>query len=356
MLAFDEPTARSGQGKGCFQRHRRCGIEAVLVSSHLVATDLRKPAEVTASFRGELGELLLPLGFQMRAKGAKWVRKVDHGVHRVELGSSHHNHPGQVAAWISLFYEDKATRKSEPRWCAGGGLNVAAFSSGDKLPENIAEPAEARALLAVVASQLRFFDLLDDARSLLRAVSTGYVGGMLEPARILPYLRARLGAEAVRSYVAALLRGRPELLPAFVGVRQKPSTAGKDLLTDDHGTQLASHLVEADAWSDRALPFEAVASFRREARALRCFLGRLLRAWGEVPAAGSLRNADDKTVQDTYKAIEALQRPVVGNVEAATVVLQRVSGEARPPRRSAAVPHFFQYHAGHTTFADPATA
>jgi len=191
------------------------------------------PAEVSEAFRARLASALAPLGFEPRAKGAKLVRKRPRATHRIELSSSYRNRPGDVTCWVTLLYEDEATRAIAPQWVAGGGLGVAPFSRGDDLPSNVADPREAAALIAVVLDRLAFFDVMDDPAAVLTRVSAGYFAGLVDPVRIVPYLRTHLGAEAVRAYARALLGGRQELWPAFAA---EPPGSGAEDLFGDHGT------------------------------------------------------------------------------------------------------------------------
>jgi hypothetical protein len=314
--------------------------------------DRRRPAVVTTAFRDRLGHELAARGFVARAGGAAFIRTAAQGTHRVELSSSHHNVPGDVSCHVALLVLDPAIEALEPGWRAGGGLTTDAFA--DDLDPNIADLAQADALLAHVLRRLAFFDLLDDAPALLEAASRGYVPGACSPRIVVPHLRARLGAAAAGRYAEALLRGRPELWPSCLGAsaprqrRTRPSSA-----LPDHGTELAQ-LLARHAPDDAPSPPAGTASSTNLSQGnYRSFLGLMLRAWGEPEAAGHLRTFDDAAI----KRLQAEQERLAGAVfepGRARQVLSAVTGEQRAPRRDQPTPKFFQYAARHGPFVEPA--
>jgi len=314
------------------------------------ARDLRKPAEVTEAFRLRLASALVPLGFEVKAKGAKLVRKSKQATHRIELSSSHRNVPGDVTCWVAFFYEDKPTRAGNPQWVAGGGLGSGAFDDGQTMPCNIAQPEEAAALVERVLGRLEYFDLLDSPSEVLHVVCRGYVAGLIDPLLVVPFLRAHLGTEAVRAYAGALLQGRQELWPAFVGTREDARVEHSLPLLLDHGSQLAIALTGVEELEPSEAPFDVVPSAERAAKALRSHFGLQLRAWGETEAAGLLRRTSDTAVTRTYSEMKGLPDSSVDSQGAARLVLRLAIGEERTPRSSAPHPRFFQNYAGHTSF------
>lgn len=309
--------------------------------------DHRKPAEVTEEFRARLASVLLPLGFEVRARRATLVRKRGGATHRIELSSSHHNRPGDVTCWVTLRHEDRVVRAVSPGWVAGGGLGLAPFSNGDPLPKNVADSRDASALIALVLERLAFFDVMDDPQAVLGRVSVGYFPGLVDPILIVPYLRAHLGAGAVGAYASALLGGRPELWPAIAGHAAAPEQP--DVFAD-HGTQLAGALSAAEL-AALEVPSDVVRSTERQAKALRSHFGLQLRAWGEPEAAAFLRRCDDRAIVSTRESVQGLPDSSVTSLDAARLVLSLACGEDRAPRRSAPEPRFYQYYAGHAPFA-----
>ena len=316
--------------------------------------DLRRPAEVTASFRARLAEALAPEGFVAKGGGATLVRAVraargqdggGHGAraHRVELSSSHRNAPGYVVCRVALAYTDADVKRLDPTWRAGGQLAFGDF--GDlQVPDDIAAPGGADALVACVTAHLRFFAWLDDPKRVARDVGRRYMPGFYAPRRVVPYLAARLGPEAARTYAARLLAGRPELWPAFAA--RLEDEAG---VSPDQGTELSRALA---AWAPSGAP-ELVAPEGTagcgELRAanLRCFFGRLLRARGEPEAAARLRAVGDDAIRALGRASERPEQPLVEDDKLARLAVKVATGEDRAPRLARPKPLYFQYFTLH---------
>ncbi|HRG99929.1 MAG TPA: hypothetical protein PLR99_26975 [Polyangiaceae bacterium] len=321
--------------------------------------DLRRPAEVTASFRARLADALAPEGFVAKGGGATLVRNVraargqdggKHGAraHRVELSSSHRNAPGYVVCRVDLAYTDADVKRLDPTWRAGGQLAFGAF--GDlRIPEDIADPDSADALLACVTAHLRFFAWLDDPKRVARDVGRRYMPGFFAPRRVVPYLAARLGPEAARTYAARLLAGRPELWPAFraatLGVNDEPG------VSPDQGTELARALA---AWApggsdapELAAPEGTASCGDLRAANLRCFFGRLLRARGEPEAAARLRAVGDDAIRALGRASERPEQPLVEDDKLARLAVKVATGEDRAPRLARPRPLYFQYFTLH---------
>ncbi len=313
-----------------------------------MTVDLRRPADVTAEFRARLAAELGPAGFTARASGATLVRKAGRRTHRVELSSSPRNTPGYVVCRVALLYRDADVQKLAPGWCAGGSLSYGDFEEG--LPENLAEAASADAILARVRRGLDYFAWLDDAPRVARDVARRYMPGFFAPSVIVPYLVARLGADAAVSYGARLLRGRPELWPAFAAAIRGAHAEASNV-RPDHGTELGRALarhVSAEALATFATPPGTATSQDPRAANLRCFFGRLLRARGEAEAAARLRELDEPGIQALGKALERPEHPITEDDKFAAKVLLAATGESRPPRRARAKPQHFQYYALHS--------
>lgn len=294
--------------------------------------DRRRPAEVTASFRARLAERLEPLGFTTLM--AAFVRKSGKAVQRVELGSSHYNGPGDVACRIALALIDKTVA---PDWRTGGGLSYEPFA--DELDENIADSANADALIELVLARLSsFFALLDDPSKALLEVQRRYVQGFHEPRVIVPYLRARLGDDAVRSYARALLSARHELLPSWLGPLKRANHY-------DHGGELKKLVPDLVL----ELPKDTVAGHDPAAGHLRASFGLQLRAWGEPEAARRLRTLDDATLEQLHEAQEKLDARV-DSLPSVQLLLDAL-GERRAPARAAPEPRHWQYEVRHPPFA-----
>jgi hypothetical protein len=314
-----------------------------------VPIDTRKPAVVTESFRRRVAAATAPPGFAPRQRGTVLVRRRARGItHRITLGSSHYNTPGHVAAFVGLFWENPDVTALEPQWLAGGQLNSASF--GDEIATNVASHEEADALLAHIVERLAWFDLLDDPTRLLDQVRRRYVPGMVDPSRVVPYLRARSGAEAVRAYAVSLLEGRPELWPGFLGGEPLAAreTSAQGL---DEGSDLARMLARHAPEVFVPAPEDAVSSTDLRAANLRAFLGLQLRAWGELDAAAELRRFEDTPVLDLHQAQKALAASV-DSLESVQVVMDAVLGERRAPRRARPLPRFCQYRTRHPPWLD----
>jgi hypothetical protein len=146
-----------------------------------------------------------------------------------------------------------------------------------------------------------------------------------------------------------LLGGRPELWPAVAGREDSRDARQPNVLTD-HGTQIAGALSDAEL-AALEVPSDVVCSTERQAKALRSHFGLQLRAWGEPAAAALLRRCDDRAIVSTRESVQALADSSVTSSEAARLVLSLACGEDRAPRRSAPEPKFYQYYAGHASFA-----
>ena len=188
------------------------------------------PSLRTAAFRADVARALAPRGFKALAQDMTLRRAAARGVlESVQFSSSHRNGPSSALCWIALRLTDKAIERLSPHWFAGGELGTDAFA--EDISFDLAEPGRHEALLELVQRRLAFFDLLRDPAAVLDAVSRGPVPGLLEPSRVAPYLRARLDSGAVGQYAEALLAGRPELWPAFLGaVRAPPDHVNADRL------------------------------------------------------------------------------------------------------------------------------
>jgi hypothetical protein len=317
----------------------------LLATIESVPLDPRRPAEVTADFRARLSSELTPHGFVPRRLGATFVRRQKHTTHRIELASSHRNVPGDVTCWVRLLFEDRQVQKRADRWTAGGQLGLGAFP--DPPPSNIADPDEADALLARVLRTLDFFSLLEDAARAEVEVCRRYVPGLIEPGRVVPYLLAHCGEEAVSSYASALLQARPELWPAFVG--RMPASGKEVPLLLDHGTALARELAGYNVPIRETAPADTAEASDLRAAGLRSHFGLQLRAWGEPEAAALLRRVDDERVR-VLNTAQKERGPLVDDIAGAEVLLEEL-GEQRPPRRQAPSPRLFQYYALHPPFA-----
>lgn len=314
-------------------------------------TDMRRPAEVTASFRARLAEALAPEGFVPRASGATLVRAVpavrgEHGArsHRVELSSSHRNAPGYVVCRVALVYTDADVKRLDPTWRGGGALGFGDFG-GLQPPEDIADPTSADALFAHLTKSLRFFAWLDDPKRVARDVGRRYMPGFFAPRRIVPYLAARLGPAAAHDYAARLLAGRPELWPAFQaatrGANDEPG------VMPDQGTELGRALAAWAPDADLSAPKGTVACADLRAANLRCFFGRLLRARGEPEAAARLRGVADDAIRTLGRASERPDQPLVDDDKIARLAVKVATGVDRAPRLARPKPRYFQYFTLH---------
>lgn len=305
------------------------------------------PSVRTAAFRDEVARALAARGFVALARNMTLRRSPSRGVvESVRFSASHRNGPHSAVCWIALHVTDKAIARVCPDWQAGGTLGTEAF--GDETSFDLAEEGRARALEEFVVEQTAFFDLLQQPSAVLEAVSRGPLPGLLEPARIGPYLQVRLGPEAVARFAEAMLAGRPELWPAFLGVVQElmPSPSARRL---DHGSSLAiESLDRAPAGFARDLaaraPDGVVAATHPEAGHLRHHLGLQLRAWGEEDQTPRLARLDDATVRSVVERMRASGLPVDhrSHIE---LLLAHLPGAPRTPRREAPTPRYFQYTA-----------
>ncbi len=261
----------------------------------MTTDDTRRPLDVTAAFHARLTSELAGEGFLPRAKGARLVRKSGRRTHRIELSSSYRNAPGYVVCRVALVCKDADVQKLDPTWSAGGSLAYGDFEEG--IPQNIAEGSNDDTIVARIRARLGFFSWLDDASCVARDVGARYVPGFFAPARIVPYLVGRLGVAAAVDYAASLLRGRPELWPAFAAPAPGVAASG---VRPDHGTELARSLAEhvpRAALVSLVAPDRTAKSSDAKAANLRCFFGRLLRARGEPAAAAALRLVEEDVVR-----------------------------------------------------------
>jgi hypothetical protein len=302
------------------------------------------PAQRTAAFRADVAAALRPLGFRALAQDKRLKRPAGRGVvEEVAFGSSHRNGPNSAVCWVALIVKDSAIAAVSPRWQAGGNLDVEPFA--DLVSFDLVEPGQPERLLTLVLRRLSFFDLLRDAPSLLAAASRGPVPGLLHPSLVVPYLRVRLGVDAVRSFAEALLAGRPELWPGFLGgVALSPDAA--KMQRDDGaqlGVELARHGAPGDAQRLAAsAPPRVVVSTRRDAASLRSHMGLQLRAWGEAHLTPRLARLDDEAVLSVY-AEQGRHGALVDAPERLRVLLQALGASPAEPRLAAPSPRFFQY-------------
>jgi hypothetical protein len=312
------------------------------------AVDSRKPSLVTDAFRARVAGLLAPRGFELRAKG-NLVRRQGKTWHRVEFSSSHRNVPGDVVCWVSFGFEDKKVEARRPGWAAGGSLGGHKFDPEFAM-SNIAIPANADALAALVVTRLSFFELLERPEKTLFEVSRRYVPGFFEPSVVVPYLAAHLGSDAVAAYAHALLTGRQELWPAYASERES-ATDSPTNTEPDHGTQLARAMMADRVPVALHAPPDTASSVNPGVRSLRCFFGRQLRAWGEAQLATELRKLPDAQVRDLGVAQDELEGPLVENPAAVRLLLRAAVGQDRPPRRLKPEPRLYQYYQLHQPFA-----
>lgn len=234
---------------------------------------------------------------------------------------------------VSLTVTDKAI---SPSWRAGGPFDERTFRDVPDL--DISVPASARRLVMLITKSLAFFDLAATPAKLLAEAQRRYVPGFVEPTTIAPFLRAYLGAEAVVTYVDAVLRGRPELWPGFLGVRTKKLAASRGV-SPDHGSQLAAMLAPGEVISEP--PSRTVIATKPTSANLRSHFGLQLRAWGEPDAAGKLRTLEDATID----ALSS-ERSTVDDADYAARVLA-ATGTKRHPARRSPKPLFYQYEVLH---------
>lgn len=303
--------------------------------------DSRRPADVTRDFRERLARALVDRGFVARRQNSRFVRRHGSVTESVELSSSHHNTRGDVAGWVGLFVEDKAL----PGWRAGGNLGSPAFKQDRDW--NIADRDNADEVLDHVVTSLAFFALAADPDQLLARVCTRYVAGFVDPSVVVPLLAERRGDEAVATYARALLDGRGELWPGFLG--QRDGTIAKSTARPGHGAELALMLATHAPGVVIAPPADAVRARDQGAANLRGHIGLQLRAWGEAAAAPLLRRVDDARVlalRDAQKRVGM----TVDDPVSARLALREVSGEDRALRRRKPKPRLFQYEVLHEPF------
>lgn len=307
--------------------------------------DARKPAEVSADFHARLAKELAEDGFFAKRSGKLLVRAGALGEHRIDLTSSHRNAPGDVTCWVGLSFKDVKVAKLDAAWHAGGGLALEPFA--DEPPTNVADAAEASALIAHVRSRLSFFALLEDPDATLEAVCRRFVPGLLHPAQVAPYLRVHGGVTAVDRYARALLDGCPEIWPGFASTASGAPPRGS--ARPDSGSELATMLATHAPGAEIEAPGDVVRTEDRGAANLRCFYGLELRAWGEAPIATMLRSLDDERVLALSRAHGRLELPIDSpkHVQLTLAAL----GVERSPARDRPAPAHFQYRARHAPFA-----
>ena len=348
-------TRRAERVPLCATRRRR--PPGVVRATRLPVTpSVLAPSVRTAAFRAEVARALLPHGFKALAEDKTLRRAASRGVvESVQFSASHRNSPVTAVCWVALSVTDKAIERVTPGWRAGGELGAAAF--GDEVSFDLAEPGRHEALLAHVLERTAFFELLRAPAALLEAASRGPVPGLLEPWRIAPYLHVRLGPDAVARYAEALLAGRPELWPAFMGaVAARPDgVAGTRL---DDGSSLAVEAARlgppgfARALAEAA-PRGVAPSTHREAAHLRSHLGLQLRAWGEAEHTPRLAQLDDDAVRALFAAQRATQLPADAP-ELVALLLAALPGAPSSPRRAAPSPRWSQYAARAEPWGRPA--
>lgn len=288
------------------------------------------------TFLLRLAELFSPLGFEARRGGATLVRRPRKAItHRIDVGSSHRNAPGSVAADIVLEYDDTRVAKVEPGWRAGGPLHSL---FGEALRVNVAERAQADSLVEVLRTHVAFFDLLDRPDALAAEVKRRYVPGIPHPTKVVPFLAVHLGSDAAAAYGRDLLAARPELGSGFL------RDAAGDRNQPDDGGGLAQMLARHAPDAGLVVAPRTLAARSREDAFRRQALGLRLRAWGEPDAAAAIRTL----ATDALDPLEALP-PLVDDPARVAAVLSLL-GEHRAPRRSAPSPRLFQYPVLHPSF------
>jgi hypothetical protein len=321
-----------------------------------VDSDSLAPSVRTGAFRASVARALAPLGFRALAENKALRRRAASGVvESVEFSASHHNGPSSAVCWVALVVTDKSIERAAPGWRAGGDLGNASF--GDEVSFDLAEAGTHDTLITHVLKRVAFFDLLRDASAVLDAATQGPIRGLVEAARLVPYLHVRLGADAVARYAEGLLAGRPELWPAFVGgVNNLPFAAPGASL--DEGTVLGVETVRLGPPGfarelANAAPRGVAASVHREAAHLRSFLGLQLRAWGEAEHTPRLARLSD----DAVLAVSARQKQTgesVDDVKLVRTLLAALPGAPTSPRRLACSPRYFQYLARAEPWSRPA--
>jgi hypothetical protein len=304
--------------------------------------DLRRPVDVTRDFRERLARELVDRGFVARRQNSRFVRRHGDVTESVELSSSFHNTRGHVTSWGGLFVVDKAL----PGWRAGGDFGSPAFKQDRDW--NIADTKNADDVLEHIVDSLGFFALTADPDKLLARVCTRYVGGFVDPSVVVPYLAARRGDEAVATYARALLDGRGELWPGFLGQRDGSIVASK--ARPGHGAELALMLATHAPGVAITPPTDAVRARDHAPANLRGNIGLQLRAWGEPAAAPLLRRMEDERVLALNEAQRAVGMTVDDPVSA-RMALREVTGEDRALRRRKPKPRLFQYEVLHDPFA-----
>lgn len=231
------------------------------------------------------------------------------------------------AGRVSLTVTDKTIA---PDWRAGGPFDENTFC-------DVPDRADVPRFVKLITKALVFFDLAADPTKLLTEAQRRYVPGFVEPTTVAPFLRAHLGAEAVATYAAGMLHGRPELWPAFLGARTGKLAPARGI-TMDHGSQLAT-MVGEHAFVDP--PAKTVISTKPTSANLRSHFGLQLRAWGEPVAAAELGRVDDTTIDNLD-----VERSSVTDVDYAARVLA-VTGVKRRPERRTPKPRYYQYEVLH---------
>jgi hypothetical protein len=283
-------------------------------------------ANAVRALADRLATILLDRNFK-RSGSTSFTRRRGTSTDRVAIDK---------AGRVSLAITDRAVAALAEHWSAGGPLDENTFR---EIPElDITVPASATRLVTLITKELPFFDLAAAPAKLLAAAQRRYVPGFVAPTTIAPYLRVHLGPEAVGTYADGMLRGRPELWPAFVG---KLGTSGG--VQPDHGTELARMLATlAPSHTIAAPPRGTVTCTDLRAANLRAHFGLQLRAWGEPDAAGLLRRVDDAAIRALYS-----ERTTVDDRDYAARVLHAATGEKRRPARTKPTPRYYQYQVLH---------
>lgn len=321
--------------------------------------DMRPPRAVVRTFAERIAPILAERGFALAGAkqrysevydGPMFVRTRATAVDRVVLHAESYGSPGWVTCLVLFAIEDSAILAIAPSW--ERVLFLSSLREVDFPTANLARTADGDWLVYQIEAALEFFDLAANPQDLLAEASRRYVPGFEEPSLVAPLLRAYLGPEAVARYASALLRGRPELWPAFLAHRGE-TTLPRALENADHGSQLAS-MVGSHAPGAKLVrpPADTVRSPSMRAASLRASMGLQLRAWGEPTAAGLLRRVGDDQLEALYDDIRKQHIDRVDDARGARAVLRVATGEDRPCRREGPEPLYYQYERLHAPFGD----
>jgi hypothetical protein len=312
-----------------------------------------KPSRVMVlrAFASRVAAVLAERDFAPTNDWRRFSRARGTAVDRVELTPEPYPRPGDVRCSVLFEIEDEAIRAIAPTWELRELLS--SFGTLEPFPTaNLAVAAEADWLLYEVESALEFFDLAAHPEDLLAEASRRYVPGFVDPSRVAPLLRVYLGPEGVARYASGLLRGRPELWPAFLAHRGQ-TTLPKTLASADHGTELALMVATHAPTAKLAMPpADTVRSPDLAAANLRAVLGLKLRAWGEPVAAGLLRRVSDDRIEALWDKLRDQGIDRVDDARGARAVLHAATGEDRPCLRASPEPLYYQYKRLHGPFGE----